>query len=263
METIIWLVWLVFWFSMSMAVYFFIVTRGSLFFQRFSKKRDKHIYWIYKNKWLIWLTDRQIIISTILLGNYNCIVNSVVKQLNPSLKGKRVLQASCAFGNLSSKIVRKCQIEGAKVVIFDLITNEVTHTQKKIKKLNGDGICSFNLADAVHMPFKDCSFDYVVPFFLFHELPTDKKVMALMEASRVLKPGGKIIFGEFHKPYWWIIRISGFCFFKVFEPWAGEMWEGFDPSTILEKETSGNEWRFRKKTFFGGNYQVFEAKKLS
>lgn len=243
--------------------YFLLVTRVSLIFNSLSKKEDSasHIYWIYSNRFLIWLTDRHIIISAILFFNYKRLTDAVLQQMNPSMKGKRVLQASCAFGDISQKIAEKCHREGAgKFVIFDLIPNEIRHAQKKSDKDLIGQKCFYLLEDAVNIAHKNESFDYVIIFFLFHELPLEKKVASLKESVRVLKPGGKLIFAEFHRPGPWILRLSGRCFFKIFEPFAKEMWGRFDPVKLLDEETH-HQWEYTKKNFFYGNYQVFTAKK--
>ncbi|MCP4231180.1 MAG: class I SAM-dependent methyltransferase, partial [bacterium] len=104
-------------------------------------------------------------------------------------------------------------------------------------------------------------FDYVVLFFLFHELPYEKKIMALREAGRVLRPGGKIVFGEFHRPDSILLRFSGRIFFSIFEKYAREMWGEFNPATVLDGETPYG-WDMSVETFFFGNYQVFSAEKL-
>lgn len=244
--------------------YFFLVTRGSLIIKSLlgDEGGDSHIYWIYSNRFLIWLTDRQPIISAILLFNYKRLSDDLTRDLNPSLEGKSVLQASCAFGNISQKIAEKCRAEGAKrLVICDLLANELNHTKKKCRKAAYGLNHSFVRENAVNLAHKDESFDYVVLFFLFHELPLAMKSVALKEAARVVKPGGKILFGEFHKPGPWLMRASGKVFFKVFEPYAMEMWDSFDPVRVLNEETPG-EWEFSKNTYFGGNYQLFSAEKV-
>ena len=88
-----------------------------------------------------------------------------------------------------------------------------------------------------------------------------KKVEALKEAGRVLKPGGKIIFGEFHRPTSIALRFSGRLFFRIFEKYAVEMWGSFDPARVLLDGTAG-EWEFVRRTFFFGNYQVFSATRV-
>ncbi len=245
-------------------VYFLIVTRFSIMLQELlgSDRKSEHIYWLYSNRFLIWLTDRQVVISAILLFNYNRLVRDVVGRLNPELDGKDVLQISCAFGDLTEKVVRKCVTEGArKIVILDLIASEITHTRSKLEDLSLGERCIFVREDAVNLSHTDESFDYVVIFFLFHELPLSKKVTVLKEAARVLKPGGKIVFGEFHRPRPLLLRLSGRLFFSVFEKYAEEMWGAFNPETVLDGETPFG-WVMSVKTYFFGNYQVFSAEKL-
>ncbi len=254
---------LILFFSL-VALYFLFVTRGSLIIQSLfdAENSRSHIYWVYSNKYLIWLTDRQFVVSAILLFNYKRLVDGVVRSLNPSLEGKRVLQVSCAFGNITNRIVKKCINEGAEqVVITDLMPNELRHTENKLKKARLDDICSFALEDAVELSHPEESFDYVVLFFLFHELPYPKKVEVLKECSRVLRPGGKIIFGEFHCPTSKLLKISGKCFFWIFEKFAYEMWYRFDPEEVLDRETD-ERWEYFRKTYLFGNYQLFTAKKL-
>ncbi|NOS35549.1 MAG: methyltransferase domain-containing protein [Deltaproteobacteria bacterium] len=246
------------------ALYFLIVTRGSLIIQSLYKegKSSSHIYWIYSNSFLIWLTDRSFIISAILLFNYHKLVDGVIGSLNPTLEGKNVLQVSCAFGNISQRLVEQCAREGAKrVVICDIIPNEIRHTRTKLAGTSLDNGCYLLIEDGNNIAHKDESFDYVVLFFLFHELPLERKERVSKEAARVLKPGGRIVFGEFHKPEPWLLRSSGSLFFKVFEPYAREMWDSFDPVRTLTGETSGR-WEFSKRTYFWGNYQVFSATKV-
>ncbi len=245
--------------------YFLIVTRFSILLQELlgGDKKSEHIYWLYSNRFLIWLTDRQVIISAILLFNYNRLVKDVVGRINPELDGRDVLQLSCAFGDLTEKVVEKCAGEGARnVVIVDLIASEITHTRSKLEKRALDAGCSFLREDAVNLSHPDESFDYVVIFFLFHELPFDKKVSVMKEAARVLKPGGKIVFGEFHRPRPLVLRLSGRLFFSVFEKYAEEMWGAFDPEKVLDRETPFG-WNMSVKTYFFGNYQVFSAKKFA
>lgn len=249
--------------AVIVALYFFLVTRGSLIIESLlgNKGASSQIYWIYRNRFLIRLTDRPLIISAILLFNYRRLVDSVVSGLNPSLDGKSVLQASCAFGDISQKIAEKCLREGARrLVVSDLVANEISRAQKKLGEAAKSERVFFVRENALSLAHGDGSFDYVVVFFLFHELPLKMKSVVLKEAARVLKPGGKIVFGEFHRPGPWVLRASGKAFFKVFEPYAGEMWEGFDPESVLSGESPGG-WKFSKKTFFAGNYQVFSAEK--
>lgn len=245
-------------------LYLFTVMRLSLVIQKLLNKDDptNHIYWIYKNKFLIWITDRQPLVSAILLWNYHQLVSDVVNRLDFSGNKKNALQLSCAFGSISKKLAQKCKEHDASLVITDIIQNELDHTKKKLSKLGLQNTASFALCDATALPYPDETFDHVVSFFLFHELPLEKKRKALQESMRVVKPGGKIICAEFHLPDSWILQASGTLFFTVFERYAREMWHAFNPEAEIRAcAKDPNEWTFSKKPVFKGNYFSFEAQK--
>jgi len=246
----------------SVGLYFYLITRISIIVQTRFLKSDPdtaHIYWIYKSPFFIRLMDRMFVVSSILLLQYNKLVSCVVKRLNPSLEGKRILQISCAFGNISEKVAERCAEQGAKeFVLTDIMQSEVDNAQRKLKRFGK--LCTFLKQDATKMDFEDQSFDYVVVFFLPHELPFEKKGKLLEEANRVLKPGGKIVFGEFHKPRSKILEFLGRIYFYVFEPYAVEMWDEFDIVKELEL-MSDNQYKIEKNTFLFDNFQVVAAER--
>lgn len=248
----------------SIGMFFLILTRISLIIQSNSAHADPdtaHIYWIYKSPFFIRLTDRMFVVSSILLGQYSKLVSCVVQRLNPSLKGKRVLQVSCAFGNVSEKIAESCARQGAEeFVLTDIMQSELDNAARKLKRFGN--LCTYIKKDATNLEFEDQSFDYVVAFFLPHELPFDKKIKHIKEANRVLKPGGKIVFGEFHKPRLKILEILGRIYFYIFEPYATEMWDDFDIIETLEKNTDSTH-KIEKTTFLFDNFQVLAAKRLT
>ena len=248
----------------SVGLFFLVVTRLSLIYQSNMVKSDPdtaHIYWIYKSPFFIRMADRMFVVSSILLFQYSNLVNCVVKRLNPSLKGKRVLQISCAFGNISEKIAESCARQDAsEFVLTDIMQSEVDNAERKLKRFGK--LCTFLKQDATKLEFEDQSFDYVVVFFLPHELPLDKKGKLIEEANRVLKPGGKIVFGEFHKPRLKILEILGRIYFYVFEPYATEMWDSFDFEQAFEEKAS-NPYKIEKDTFLFDNFQVLTAERLA
>jgi ubiquinone/menaquinone biosynthesis C-methylase UbiE len=248
----------------SVGLFFLLVTRVSLIIQTSIVKSDPdtaHIYWIYKSPLFIRLADRMFVVSSILLGQYSKLVSCVVERLNPSLKGKRILQISCAFGNVSEKIAESCaQQDAEEFVLTDIMQSELDNAERKLKRFGK--LCSFLKQDATNLKFEDQSFDYVVVFFLPHELPFDKKNKLIEEANRVLKPGGKVIFGEFHKPKLKILEKLGRIYFYIFEPYATEMWDSFDLTEALNENT-GNSYKVVKDTFLYDNFQVLTAERLA
>ncbi|MCB0348713.1 MAG: class I SAM-dependent methyltransferase [Bdellovibrionales bacterium] len=53
---------------------------------------------------------------------------------------------------------------------------------------------NFVRAKAEDLPFKEASFDVVTSVFLFHEVPEEVRKDILIEAKRILKPGGLFLF---------------------------------------------------------------------
>ena len=248
----------------SIGLFFLVVTRLSLIYQANNANSDPdtaHIYWIYKSPFFIKLADRMFVVSSILLFQYSKLVSRVVKRLNPSLEGKRILQISCAFGNVSEKIAESCaKQDAAEFVLTDIMQSELDNAERKLKRF--EGLCTYSKQDATNLEFEDQSFDYVVAFFLPHELPFDKKVQHVKEAHRVLKPGGKVIFGEFHKPRLKILEVLGRIYFKIFEPYATEMWDDFDIAKTLQEKADGS-YSIEKDTFLFDNFQVLAAKRMA
>ena len=247
----------------SIALFFFVLTRLSLIIQTNSVSSDPktaHIYWIYKSPFFIKLADHMFVVSSILLLQYSKLVSCVVKRMNPSLKDKRVLQISCAFGNVSEKIAESCALQGAsEFVLTDIMQSELDNAERKLKRF-GD-LCTYSRQDGTSMSYPDQSFDYVVVFFLPHELPKGKKQQLIEEANRLVKPGGRVVFGEFHKPRPKFFQLLGRLYFNVFEPYATEMWDSFDLSEAF-KSRKDHSYKIIKDTFLFGNFQVMTAERL-
>ncbi len=243
----------------AVVVFFFLTTRLSMLVTRrfdLGNERDRHIYLLYRNPFLIWLVDRQFIADAVLLFQYRRLVRRVLGPACDVCRGKRVLQVSCAFGDFTRKLAGCCHRLG-DVYIFDLVRSEVLNASRKLGQVLEANGCAFFQGDAVAMPLPDSSFDYVVSFFLFHELPPAKKHQVFYECLRVLRPGGSLIYGEFHRPTTRLGRFWARFIFSVFEPYAREMWT-WDPTVELDP----NLWSVRRETVLGGYFQVTFVRRL-
>lgn len=237
--------------------FFFITTRASLMvLARRGPRQDSHVYWVYRSPWLIRLLDRQIISSVILLFQYHRLMKLVLAPACAHREGKRILQVSCAFGNFTQHLVA-CYHKLGQVFIFDIMHSEIRHASRKLAMNSGFEGCSFFQGDAGAMPFENGVFDYVVSFFLFHELPLAMKQKAFNESLRVLKPGGTFVYGEFHKPDSLLVSTLSGLYFSIFEPYARAMWS-WDPATKLDAA----DWRVRREKVMGGYFQVVSVERL-
>lgn len=246
-------------FLASVALFFFLTTRGALLARtRSSNSRKSHVYPIYTNMRLMKLVDFQPIISAILLFQYRRLVSKIVFELGQcDLGNKKVLITSCAFGNVIPRIVRAAfKAKASRVLIADIISNQLIHARNKLGEHSTQ--VDFIEEDAMSMRQEDGMVDVNIIFFLLHELPDDLKVQALCEAGRLLAAGGKLFIAEFHRPKWWVLRALSWIYFKVFEPLGLTLWDTHDPAICLENMGG---WTCERTTYFFGNFQIVSATK--
>ena len=90
-------------------------------------------------------------------------------------------------------------------------------------------------------------------FFLLHEQPRPVRSATLAEALRVVKPGGRIIIVDYHRPVSvHPLRLLMKTIFRKLEPYAMDLWahdiEEFMPGQARPASID-------KRTYFGGLYQ--------
>jgi len=245
------------------ALFFFTMTRGALIMRGAMGRLQHeaaHVYPIYSNLRLIRLVDYQPIIAAILLFQYSRLVSIITHGLNQmDLRGKQALITSCAFGNVMPRVVEAAVQSGAgKVVVADIIQNELDHAQRKLTVYEDKMV--YVQDNAIGMKQPDASVSANIMFFLLHELPHHLKGEALSEAVRVLQPGGKLFLGEFHKPRPWVLRALSWTYFKVFEPYGLALWNTHDPVDMLQAMPGIT---CERHVVFFGNFQVIIATKAA
>ncbi len=85
--------------------------------------------------------------------------------------------------------------QGALVTGIDLNPGMLKRARRRAKKLGR--AMDLTEADVIDLPFSDNSFDAATATFLFCVLPPELQEPALLEISRVVKPGGTIILLEY------------------------------------------------------------------
>lgn len=110
--------------------------------------------------------------------------------------GERVFDLACGTGELERRIVEATP--DVELVGVDLAPAMVDRARSKIGHLPH---VSFLKADAHDLhPFADASFDVVVSANTFHYFTHPERV--LMEAARVLRPGGRLVVLDWCRDYW-------------------------------------------------------------
>ncbi len=100
------------------------------------------------------------------------------------LDGRRVIDVGCGEGKLTRTLTR----QGAEVFGIDVDETALTKARAALK---GEKV-TFMTAKAEDLPFENGSADIVVFSNSLHHVAADKMAQALIEAARVLKPGGRL-----------------------------------------------------------------------
>jgi SAM-dependent methyltransferase len=112
-------------------------------------------------------------------------------------QSRRVLEVGCGMGTDLARFAR----HGATVFGVDLTPRHLAITRARL--LNEDVIPRLVRGDAEHLPMGDGTVDLVYSFGVLHHTPDITK--ALDEIHRVLRPGGRLVLGLYHRHsmfYW-------------------------------------------------------------
>lgn len=241
----------------SLILFFFVTTRGSLIIWNLFSRTDRkeHIYWLYRNPLLVWLTDRECIVSAVLLFHYHHLVRVLLSHLTQmQYKSQQVVQIAAVSGNLTEKL--RCTLpQSVTLSVIDRETSGLQNTRRKLSVAQRYDV-SYTIGEATQLPIESETCDCALSFFLFHELPHDMKWSVFEESLRILRPGGTFLYAEFHRPHLFVLRLLGSIVFGLFEPHAKEMWS-WDPLETLNKR----KFTVSKTEFFHGYFQVVSIQK--
>lgn len=209
-------------------------------------------WWAYLHPRAVHIFERQWLVNLILWGNFARLRNAALAELGERITG-RVLQVACVYGNFTEHLLRRLG-PGGGVDVIDVAPIQINNLHAKLHAAGADtSRVTALLQDSSALHFADASHDDVVVFFLLHEMPTEVRRKTIAEALRVTKPGGKLIFVDYHKPSAW----SPFRYLMVpvlttLEPFAMDVWNHEIASWLPEGAAVA---KLEKQTYFGGLYQ--------
>lgn len=199
--------------------------------------------WAYVAPSNVELLDREAVVATILWGQQNRLMRAARAELAP---GDRVLQPAAVYGNLVSHLAERIGPTG-EFHVTDIQEVQIAHVLRKIGTLpqTRTGICDARTTG-------EGLYDAVNCYFLLHEVPDDyKRAIANNLASKV-RPGGKLIFVDYHEPaLLHPMRPIIWLVFKWLEPFAKALWR----HEIKDYLDDRDQFEWRKETLFGGLYQ--------
>ena len=112
--------------------------------------------------------------------------------------GERMLELGPGTGLQTLHIAPRLGPEG-RLDIVDIQQEMLDHVMSRAAE-KAPGIVHPHRADARELPFEDRTFDAVYLVTALGEIPEPERVLAA--AARVLKPGGRLVVGEFFDRHW-------------------------------------------------------------
>jgi SAM-dependent methyltransferase len=210
----------------------------------------KSIYWwAYVHPRAVYVFERQWLVNLILFGNFGRLRDMAIRMLKPGLAG-RTLQ----IGNLTNRLAALVPEEG-QLDVLDVLPVQIENLHKKLPAGHRVGLIH---GDSSRLDMIDSgSYDQALLFFLLHEQPEDVRRATLAEALRVLRPGGRLVIIDYHRPRgnhplrWLMEQIL-----RRFEPFAMDLWQRpvsdwFPPGGKVHVHSH--------RLLFGGLYQVLEV----
>ena len=205
-------------------------------------------WWAYVRPGAISFFERQWLANLILLGNFVMLRDKALAELEPCVHG-RTLQIACVYGDFTPRLVEHIGERGMLDVV-DVVPAQLENLRRK---LPASTHVRLSQSDSTSLKFNDATYDQAILFFLLHEMPAEVREQTLAEALRVLKPGGKLVIVDYHKPPRFnLLRYLFPIMFTLLEPFALAIWKhevsdwfphGFKPASLS------------KETMFGGLYQ--------
>jgi ubiquinone/menaquinone biosynthesis C-methylase UbiE len=210
---------------------------------------EKTYWWAYTHPNAVRVFERQWLVNLILWGNFSRLRDLALQEMGDVISG-HVLQVACVYGNLTEHLIRRLDPQ-AHLTVIDVAPVQIKNLDEK---LGDKRQVSIQHQDASKMGFADASQDATLVFFLLHEMPVEVRRETIAETLRVTKPGGKVIFVDYHKP----AASSPFRYIMVpilttLEPFAMDLWNNQITEWLPPQE--GHYTHIDKQTYFGGLYQ--------
>jgi len=209
----------------------------------------KTYWWAYVHPRAVRLFERKWLVNLILWGNFGRLRDAALGALGEQLAG-RTLQIACVYGDLTARLAARVA-NGAHLGVVDVLPIQLDNLARKLPRDAGVELIH---GDSTALPLESASYDRALLFFLLHEQPEEVRRATIAEALRVVKPGGRIVIVDYHRPcrlnplYWPMVGVL-----RTLEPYALDLWQ-HEISDWFPR--GARVAAARKQTSFGGLYQL-------
>lgn len=200
-------------------------------------------YWCYISPKNVPKLDRDLVVRTILWQQHKKLQQVAFEEIE---EGMHAYQPASVYGDFAANLAGKVGPTGS-LLVTDVAPIQVRRCTEKLAHIPQ---ATVRHANAIY-PTGD-QYDVICCYFLMHEVPEDYKrgITDTMLAS--LKPGGKLIYVDYHKPHWaHPLKLITSIVFDTLEPFAKSLWH----HEISEFATESDRYTWRKSTYFGGLFQ--------
>lgn len=210
---------------------------------------EQAYWWAYVHPQAVRAFEREWLVNAILFGNYGRLRDSALAELGETIGGK-TLQIACVYGDLTPRVHRRLASD-ARLDVVDVLPIQLRNLAAKLPR--DDPRVFLTHGDSSALACADAAYDRVLLFFLLHEQPVTVRRRTLAEAIRVVKPGGKVVIVDYHRPARWhplgpLVKEV----FRRLEPYAIDLWRD-EVAAFLPP--GAKPAKITKQTYFGGLYQ--------
>jgi ubiquinone/menaquinone biosynthesis C-methylase UbiE len=206
-------------------------------------------WWAYVHPLAVRVFERQWLVNLILWGNFARLRDAALDALGARLPG-RTLQVACVYGDLTPRLAARVAAEG-RLDVVDVLPIQLENLARKLPARAGVGLLHANSAA---LPIASCTYDRALLFFLLHEQPEHVRRATLAEALRVVRPGGRVVIVDYHRPRRaHPLRGPMRGVLHALEPFALDLWRHDIREWLPGAAKSAH---VDKRTAFGDLYQI-------
>lgn len=211
-------------------------------------------WWAYVHPRAVRLFERQWLVNLILFGHYGRLRDAALAELGTTVTGA-TLQLACVYGDLTPTLRQRLGPD-ARLDVIDILPVQLKNLRRKLPL---DERVTLWRGDSSALACPDASYDQALLFFLLHEQPRQVRSATLAEALRVVKPGGRIVIVDYHRPAaLHPLRLLMRLVFAKLEPYAMDLWTHEIAEFMVQP---ASPMSIEKQTYFGGLYQKVVLRK--